>query len=159
MKKNNDQRQHPRYETKVKVYFEIDYDLETSVKFQMVNPQEGTLSRQYTGVSKNVSVEGLCFTSKIKLNKGEKLKVEVYLPTSKEPIRMEGEVRWSKPLSPDKESNKEFDTGVRVISVEGKPVVDTIHFDANYQVYWSDLLESILGKFKEIGKKRTASVP
>ena len=158
MKKDNEKRQHPRYETKVKVYFEIDYDLETNVKFQMIGPDEGVSSRQYSGVSKNVSVEGMCFSSDIKLNKGEKLKVEVYLPASKEPIHMEGEVRWSKSNSSDKGSKKAFDTGLRLVSVEGKRVVDTIHYDEKYQVYWSEVLESILGKFKEIGKKRTATV-
>ena len=158
MKKDSEKRQHPRYETKVKVYFEIDYDLETNVKFQMIGPGDGISSRQYSGVSRNVSVEGMCFSSNIKLNKGEKLKVEVYLPNAKEPIRMEGEVRWSKSNSQDKESSNGFDTGLRLVSVEGKRVVDSIHYDEKYQVYWSEVLESILGKFKEIGKKRAAAV-
>ena len=45
-----------------------------------------------------------------------------------------------------------FDTGVRLISVGKKSVAESIHFDKEYNVFWSEPLESVLGNFALLSK-------
>ena len=55
---------------------------------------------------------------------------------------MEGEVRWI-----EKHGNR-FDAGVELETVEGKQVAESVHFDDLYQIEWSEVLETVFGKFK-----------
>jgi hypothetical protein len=150
--KKRERRKYERYETKAKVYFRIIYEIETKIEFQIVTKkQEGeSLSQKYSAISKNVSVEGLCFASEKQLKKGDMLYLEVYLPRRKNPIHMQGQVRWSQVTSPQQQKEGKYDTGVKLISVEGKSVMASIHYDEANHLIWSVVLESIFGSFRRL---------
>lgn|SRR3989338_1158548 len=150
-----DKRKGLRYETKAKVFFQFAYDLETKVKFQLFSRgQKKAEPKKYSGLGSNISVEGLGFTSAKKLHNGDTLNLEIYLPQDNHPIHMQGEVRWSKKKRSGLLLHNKFNTGVHLTSIEGKPVHNSVHFDQEYQVYWSDVLESVLGKYRMISLQR-----
>jgi hypothetical protein len=150
MKKNEiERRKSLRYDTALKVHYKVAYDVKTRVKFQVLDIEKHALThRKYSGVSKNVSVDGLCFVATKKLEKGDEILLEVYPPNAKMPVHMKGEVKWEHRLPEDSGGRIAFKTGVDILSVEGKPVTGTIHFDRKYKVVWSSVLESLFGNFK-----------
>ncbi len=150
-KPSSERRRHPRYETELEVRYYFIYEVKTLVQFQIKDQQSGqVLSRKYSGLSKNVSAEGLCFTSGKQLEKGNLLHLEVYVPGSKEPVHMEGEVAWSKATSLEEQEENKSVTGVKILTVQRKPVRDSIFFDETHQLYWSGVLESVFGGFREV---------
>ena len=148
----NEKRHYERYETQVKVYFNVDYKFQAKVEYQLVGKdKERFLSRRYFGLSRNVSSEGLCFVSNKKLQKEDILSLEVYLPGDDDhPIYMLGEVRWSEEVKGEKDSSQKFTTGVKLLTVNDKPVAPSIYFDETNKAFWSPVLESIFGKAKKI---------
>jgi len=40
MDDKENKRKYPRYETKIKIYFDIDYDVQTKVEYQVVDNEE-----------------------------------------------------------------------------------------------------------------------
>ena len=160
-KDRNEQRKYTRYDTELKVYFDYAYDVETKVKYQLVDKYKGKiLPKKYSAITHNVSAEGLSFTSRKQLKKDDYLSLEIYLPIAKTAVRMQGQVRWSHktPASittPD--SNDIYLTGIQLIMVNEKPVAKSIHYDNEYQVIWSDVLESIFGNFRSLAQKKHKS--
>ena len=149
-----EKRQYQRYDTEIKVYFRVSFDIETIVKFMVIGKgKKKTRPKKYSALSKNVSVNGLCFNSDKKLNKGDILFLEVFLPKQKNPISMEGEVRWSQPSG----KKGRFDTGLRIATVDGKTVSDTIYTDETYHITWSAILESVFGNFRKFAQKQKKS--
>jgi len=149
-----ERRRYERYDTEVQIYFQVKYSLKTIVRFQVIDKEhQKPSSPKYSALSKNISPEGICFSSQKNLQKEEVLNLEVYIPGENQPILMEGEVRWSKELA-GKSSAKEFETGIRIISVNGQSVEKSIYFDSANKIVWSAVLESIFGTFKEFSKKR-----
>ena len=143
-------RKHVRYNTDMEVYFRVKYDIKTRVKFKIIRGGE---EHKYSGLCKNVSVEGLCFVSNKKLNKGNLLLIEVYEPIIKMPVIMEAKVCWCKKLTSDKKNKQSFATGVQIVSVNGESVPDSIHIDKEYKVAWSVVLESLFGDFVAMIRK------
>lgn len=154
MKKANsersERRKHIRYDTEMKLYFHVKYDIKTRVKFAVI---DGGVVHKYSGLCKNVSAEGLCFVSNKKLNKGDLLLVEVYEPIVKGPVIMEARVQWCRQLPDDHKKKPMFHAGVRIVSVNGKLVRDTIHMDKEYKVAWSIVLDSLFGNFAAMIRK------
>jgi len=147
----NEQRRSDRFETDVKVYFHYPYDINTKVDYQLTDQKrEKFLSPKYEGISKNVSAEGLCFHSSQELRDGDNLLIEVHLPGDASAIAFEATVRWCQ--STEKEAG--FDTGVKLITVNGQSVTETIHFDQMYHIEWSAVLEAILGKYRILTRNR-----
>ena len=148
-----ERRKYPRYDTELKVYFQVKYDIKTRVEFEVVESiHPDDVAHKYSGLCNNVSAEGLCFASKKRLEKGDILLIEVYEPAVKNPVRMEGHVRWSERLPGDDEKEGVFHTGVQLISVGNKLVSDSVYFDKKYKVMWSAVLESLFGTFAAIKK-------
>jgi hypothetical protein len=144
-----ERRKSQRYDTALKVYYQVAYDVKTKVRFQVLDVEKHkTSARKYSGISKNVSVDGLCFVSKKKLEKGDSILLEVYAPNSKTPIHMRGEVRWSHTILETSCSRIASRIGVEIVSVEGKSVSRSLHFDKKYEVAWSIVLDSLFGNFK-----------
>ncbi|MFH1414300.1 MAG: hypothetical protein ABIG56_05590 [Candidatus Omnitrophota bacterium] len=81
---------------------------------------------------------------------GDYLYIELYLPKLKKPVCMTGQVRWSRMVSPRIKRKYKFDTGVRLISVSGKSVSASIHFDKKDHIFWSIVLDSIFGNFRKL---------
>ena len=141
-------RKYPRYDTEMEVYFKVRYDTHIRIEFQVIESHhEGSIAPKYFGLCNNVSAEGLLIVSKKKLAKDDILMLEVYDPIIKNPIKMEGQVRWcEKCPGPSKEHDMVY-TGVQITMVNGKPVVDSLYFDKKYMVVWSAVLESVFGTF------------
>lgn len=149
MNQPEEKRKYQRYDTEVKLYFHLlPYDIQTKIEYQLLDKNNKKISPKHAAVSKNVSVEGLSFISGQELKLGDYLDIEIFLPDAPDPVRMEGEVRWSRSLG----EGKGFQTGVLLKKVNKKPIPETIYFDPEYKVNWSIVLESVLGKFKDIAK-------
>lgn len=155
--KGSERRKHPRFEAEVSIYFHVNYDVKTRLKYRVVNAEKGRpscpagrpVSPKYRGVTRNVSAEGLCFVSRQELKKGDYLLLEVYLPGAVEPAVMEGEVCWSQPLKGAKpHARYAMETGVKLAKVNGEAVSKSIVHDETHRVTWSNVMEAIFGKFK-----------
>jgi hypothetical protein len=153
----NEKRKHKRYNMDAEIHFDFIYNLETKVEFELINKNgEKAISDKYSAISRNVSVGGLCFASYKKVNQGDLLHLEVYLPGAEEPIHMKGQVEWCKPVPPtyeerlleEVEGHRILEVGVRVLSVGELSVDQSIHHDAAYDVDWSIVLESIFGNYR-----------
>jgi hypothetical protein len=150
-----ERRKYHRYDTAVKIYFRVHYSLKTKVKFQLINKDsEKFLSKKYFGLSKDISVEGLRFTSAKKLRKGNRLYLEIYLPKHPEAVWMMGEVRWSKLLSSRLKLAYKYDTGVKLTSIMGESVSESIYFDKKYKVFWGSVLNYAFGSFGKLKQKK-----
>ena len=157
MKIDKERRKYYRYDTEMKIYFQVSYDIRTKVNFQVLDStKKKGISTKHSGLSKNISAEGLSFVSKRKLELGDILLLEVYAPNVKIPVLMDGEVRWSHKIPQAPKHKDMFHTGVRLISVNGKSVADSIYYDQKYKVDWSIVLESVFGSFKEMVKQLKA---
>jgi len=151
-----EKRKAKRYSTEVKIHFDFAYDLETKVDFELIDKnKKESLSEKYHAVGQNISVEGLCFVTYVKVNENDLLHLEVYLPSAKNPIDMKGEVIWCKPISSSQhhgleggENQKTYQVGVKLLFVDGLSVQETVHYDEEYEVKWSVVLESVFGSYK-----------
>lgn len=146
----SERRRHTRYDTEMKVYFHVKYDIKTRVKFAVI---DGGVVHKHSGLCENVSAEGLCFVSKKKLNEGDLLLVEVYEPIVKGPVIMQARVQWCRQLPDDDKKKHMFHAGVKIVSVNGKQVHRTIRTDKEYKVAWSIVLDSLFGNFATMIRK------
>lgn len=156
-----ERRKHKRYNMDIEVHFDFIYDLETKVKFELMDKKgDKPISDKYSGYSRNISVGGLCLATTKKVQQGDILHLEIYLPGSKEepPIHMNGRVEWCKPVAPsyherlmeDVEGRKIYEVGIRLLTVNGQSVDESIHHDPAYDVDWSIVLESIFGNYRTL---------
>lgn len=145
----HDRRKYERYETELDITFHVKYHFQTKVSFRLIKPKVSSQD-SYEGITRNISVEGLRFFSSRKLNVGDLLYLELFLPKQKKPICMTGKVRWSRKLFKVISRCPAYDTGVKLTTIGSKKVSPTIHLEKKYGVYWSAVLESILGSFKKI---------
>lgn len=152
----NNRRKYPRYDTEMEVYFKVRYDTNIRVEFHVIEGrQEGDVAPKYFGLCNNVSVEGMLVVSKKHLSKDDLLILEVYDPIIKNPVKMEGQVRWSEKCPGPSKEHEMFYTGIQVAAVNGKMVVDSIYFDRKHQIAWSIILESLFGNFETLKKYPT----
>ncbi len=151
-----EKREHKRHSARVDINFQFAYDVKAKLKFQR---SEGDVDNDdltpHSAVSQNVSSDGLCFISDQKLEKGAPLHLEVFVPTSKKIVNMEGEVRWSEKEGSEASVKKRFNTGVHLRSVEGQLVQETVYYDEVYKIVWSAVLESILGTFRKAVQEKS----
>jgi|GEM_PF-430392 len=152
---DTDNRKHGRYSTDVKVHFQIPYDFRAEVDITMT---EQVVPQKFIGFSKNISTYGLCFESAREVRPGETLWMELHLPDSKDTVFMRGVARWSRENETVPHSIKSYSTGVEVSAVDELEVEKTVYFDVKYGVYWSELLERVLGGFSRIYKKLSAVI-
>jgi hypothetical protein len=155
MPQNSEQRQAERYDKSLDVTIDFHYRATTEMQYQIRD--EDPHSAKYPAVSKNICATGLCLTSHQQLKKGQHLHLEVFLPSGRAPIHMDGEVCWCS-LSSSKGAKNLFDAGVRVEKVEGQSVEPTVHLDAEHQILWSNVLESIFGTFRILMHEKTGEV-
>lgn len=145
----NRRRKYDRFDTELKVHFQVKYDFKTKVKFQVVEGiRKDSSAQKYSGVCKNISAEGLSFISHKRTRKGDIVMLEVYAPNAKKPVKMEGEIRWCRKLPERTEGRDVFRAGVLLILVNSKSVVASIYFDEEYQIIWSEVLSCVFGNFK-----------
>ncbi len=136
--KDSERRKYSRFDTKSEVFFKVVYDFRTRIEFKVVDDESN--DKTYTGLSQNVSVEGLCFSSPKVLEKGQMLQMSVQISGRKEPVELEGEVRWAKE-SIEESQKGIFDVGVQLRVINGQSVDTSIFFDDVNKTYWSSVLE------------------
>lgn len=147
--KSSELRKFKRYTTEVEGLFLAAYPLVTSINFQIIDQESGDFhTSKYTAVSKNVGVEGLCFTTNFRLNQEEHIYLEVFVKGKKDPVPMEGQVRWSRQCLSTLGKDRQYDTGIKIISVKGQPVSETFEKNKADQVVWSGVLRMIFGESK-----------
>lgn len=137
-------RQMSRYQTSADLNFTYDFDASLDVHPLSGEPKDSNPT--YHGHLKNVSTEGLCFNSDHELHQGDVLNLDVHVPWTKTPVHLMAKVRWTKEIA--SEDTHHFNTGVKIITIEGKSVEQTIRFDQAHGIYWSEVLESILGQYR-----------
>jgi hypothetical protein len=143
-----ERRKYQRYDTETKVHFYIDYRLVTRVKFRVIGECKGKhAAGECSGITRNISAEGMRFSSEKKLKKGDLLCMRIYLPEGGKPIPMTGVVRWSGAVYPKSEEGFKFDSGVKLLRVKGRSVARSIHIDRKYNEPWSIVLDSVFGSF------------
>ena len=155
-KPNEEKRKHKRYDTDVQIYFHVQYELSTKLEFKVLNTEE--LKKTYPAVGKNISARGMAFSSEKKLNKFDLLQLDVYIPGSKNPIVMRGEVRWSDTISDPKPGEPKYFSGVELLYVEDVPVEDSVFFDESNKIVWSIVLEKIFGGYRKFIEKQKMSL-
>ncbi|MEI8348669.1 MAG: PilZ domain-containing protein [Candidatus Omnitrophota bacterium] len=154
VKIEQERRKYSRYDTEMKIYYQVTYDIRTKVKFQVLDSENHKISlRKYSGLSKNISAEGLCFVTKKKLNKGDMVLLEVYVPNVRKPVQMEGRVQWTKKIPREPRHKGMYHTGVKLVLIDGKPVNQSIHFDKKYNIFWDTVLDAVFGSFRKMVRK------
>lgn len=153
--KSLEQRKFRRFFPLLGIPVDFEYNFEANIEISQTSKRpEGRLS--YHATTRNISAEGICFYSSQRLRKGDRLDLKFLIPGSSIPVYMQGRVCWSKSM-PKTEGMPDYDTGVHLTLIEGHSVRDSVHFDNEYNLYWSDVLENILGKFKTIHRKRQST--
>ena len=152
MSEPSEQRSDKRYVPRDKYRVDFYYNLETKVEFVSADEKESKVGK-HTGLSKNFSVRGMCFMSDVQLHRGDHLSLQVYIPLQDKPICMEGEVCWSDKRQAEG-GQAAYNTGVMLNSVEGKSVEETIYHDERYDVDWSEVLESVLGRYRILAQEQ-----
>lgn len=98
----------------------VRLNLETRVRVEPARrKKKAELARKVEGITKNISVEGICFTSESKFKPGTKITVEVFLPEERKSVHLKGEVRWINSI-PQEEGKETFDTGVKLYTIDKK---------------------------------------
>lgn len=151
--KKNQQRTYYRRPFKNKAVVNFIYDFHAKVDVHSTEKSIKPAVLKYHGICKNISVEGLCFVSEKRLKRGEKLDLEFYVSDSNSPIHMQGNVRWSREAPGSQSAHSQYDTGLKLITIEGRAVCDSVHFDEKYKLYWSDVLDLISGEWKQFVKE------
>jgi len=144
-----------RYDVQRRVKYNFFYDFNAKVKgLPVVESRPKQRTSKFLAQSKNISLDGVCFNSKQSFQSGDKLQLEIYIPGGGAPVQMSGEVKWSKATVSDQVKPKVFDTGIKLLTIDGELVEKTIYFDKKYGVYWSNTLEAVLGKYRLIQQKK-----
>jgi len=162
-KEHEEQRSHKRYNTEIEVFFDFEYDIETKIKFDVIDKsKDKSISKKYHAVSRNISASGLSFVTHKDVKPGDYLHMELYLPSTRKPIHMKGEVRWHKAAEDSYEHyglredvhEDIFQIGVHLTYVNDEPVDKSVHFDKEYAVNWSVVLEEVFGSYKTMMSKK-----
>ncbi|GAF92944.1 unnamed protein product [marine sediment metagenome] len=87
----------------------------SKVNFRVVKEKkkEGAPKEKVPALSRNMSVEGICFRADRDVASGAEVELEIFLPSEPEPLLLEGEIKWSQPVL-TKEGEKMFNIGVRL---------------------------------------------
>ena len=94
----------------------LRFDVETKVNFVIQEKGYG-VAKKFSGINKNLCLEGVCFISERKVDPGAILKLEIFLPRQSQPLHLEGEVRWSQAVTKTGEKDM-WETGVRLFTLE-----------------------------------------
>jgi len=87
----------------------------TKVNFRVLKEKkkEGAPKENVSALSRNMSVEGICFRADRDVASGAEVELEIFLPSEPEPLLLRGEIKWSQPVL-TKEGKKMFDIGVQL---------------------------------------------
>ena len=106
-KSDEDKRRYIRFDTNIKVSFKVK---------DKAKGGAGGPSKSISAIAKNLSVEGICFSTKKKLEQGKLIELEILLPGRQEPLHLTGVVCWIKPLT-KKTNTEKFDIGIKLFTI------------------------------------------
>ncbi|MBL7084588.1 MAG: PilZ domain-containing protein [Candidatus Omnitrophica bacterium] len=96
----------------------VRLNVNTKVNF-MVKGEKDVSRENLSGLSKNISIEGICFTSKQQLKPGANLQLEIFFPSDPEPLLLRGEVKWCWPIeAPEGKDSVSFGIGVKLYTLK-----------------------------------------
>lgn len=137
-----------RHHRRIDANYNINFIYDVAAKLKGKSDNHSTAINKFAALTKNISASGLGFITNKELCEGDSLKIQFFLPKSKVSINMEGVVKWIKAL--ELSNKNRYETGVKINTINGKSVADTIRYDEQYQVEWSDVLESVFGKYNTV---------
>lgn len=79
--------------------------------------EAGALAQRVSAIVKNISVEGMCFTSEKEFPNGEEIDLEVFLPGEAKPLCITGQVVWVRKIEAE-DQKVIFETGVKLFTLE-----------------------------------------
>ena len=116
-KKNSEKRKYARL------------NLGSKINFSIVEIGKDAIpSKRFRAIGKNIGVEGILFEADKPLETGTILNLEIFLPDRKDPVYIEGEVRWCKQTNQGKDKSITFDIGVKFLTVDKEHVISLIKF-------------------------------
>ncbi len=151
----DNRRKYQRYETDTRIEFRVPYDFEAEVDFRITEEIMEGRERTYAGFSRDISIRGISFRSPKRLDPGDLLWMDFHLPKSDQVVFLRGEVCWCQALEVGIDAKAGFLAGVKINTVDGHDVDETVYFDKAYGVVWSELLERVLGGFAKLNRKKT----
>ncbi|MFC1704371.1 PilZ domain-containing protein [Candidatus Omnitrophota bacterium] len=96
----------------------VRFNVQTGVTFQVQQKYQGqTPTENVSAITKNLSVEGVCFLTEKELKQGSMLRMEIAVPSYSEPLHLRGEVIWSIPLGAQG-GKQVFETGVKLFTIK-----------------------------------------
>ncbi len=151
---DKDKRKYERYDTDVEAFFQRIYNVKRKMDFRLVNTEDKKVSStSFPASTLNISAQGICFVCDRRLKQGDTIALEVVLQDEKKTVHMEGLVRWARVIQASKGGAKsrgkaQYAIGVKLITVDGYDVLKSIIYDPVYKVFWSNVLQALIGHFR-----------
>lgn len=120
------------------------FEVGTKVNYRIGKKQKKASLEKVKAVSKNMSVEGICFQSNEEITAGTQIELEVFLSGEPEPLLLRGEVRWSRSIEP-KDAKPLFEIGVRLFTFDQSN-------ESSYLHYVCDKMTERLRRHLELGQ-------
>ncbi len=94
----------------------LRFNSESKINFQVQKKgRNQTLSEKTSAITRNLSIEGICFICEKNLTPGDIIKLEIVLPSQSQPLHLEGQVQWVGSLKPT-ENIEVFEAGVKLFT-------------------------------------------
>lgn len=104
-------------------------DIRSRVNISIMETPEGERPvDRFQAIGENIGVEGIKLNTSEQLDTGMVLDLEIYMPGQKEPISLEGEVRWCNPAGTGEDGEKTYDVGVKFLDVDKNHVLMLIKY-------------------------------
>ena len=97
--------QEKRKYVRIDIAAKINYRIKEKGKEKLVSEKASAMSR-------NLSVEGICFEAERELAPGMELALQILLPADPEPLLLNGEVKWARPI--EGKGKPMFEIGVKL---------------------------------------------
>ncbi|MFH1996742.1 MAG: PilZ domain-containing protein [Candidatus Omnitrophota bacterium] len=96
----------------------IRVEAQAEVKFELQHLAISKESIHKTpAIAKNLSIEGVCFICERDIAKGTVISLNILLPLEDRPLRLDGQIAWSRPLELSS-GRKMREIGVKIFSLE-----------------------------------------
>lgn len=93
----------------------VRFNVDAKVNFQ-IQKKGNEFSPVASAQAKNVSIKGVCFVSRTKIEPGSFLRLEIFLPEFTKPIHVEGQVQWARPFQQGQEPS--YEVGVKLFIID-----------------------------------------
>ncbi|MFC1699239.1 PilZ domain-containing protein [Candidatus Omnitrophota bacterium] len=96
----------------------VRFGLNTKINYLVRKEKaQPAATKKEASTSKNVSIEGVCFTSYQEMLTGTELDLEIFISNEEEPLLLRGQVKWSRPIG-FKYGKPAFEVGVQLAALD-----------------------------------------